>query len=951
MSGDERRSGARKARPVPQAQVPPGPLRTFKKYLYRLYLDAGAPALEVIAHLVAEDAELPGAPGKDTISRLLSTERLPSQEDAVSVAAVLAERAGKPPAEAMALARELWTEACDAPQSPVPTVRQWAPLRLGVHRAVSTDGADPGLLTEYVVRRHDRVLRDRLRSADAERRSDFALLVGNASTGKTRAAFEAVLDVLPDWRLVSPSGGAQELLALVADESIGPRTVVWLDNAQRFLAGEQGEEVAAALTTLLERSAPLVVLGTLRTDHLQRLTARPNAAEAESDRFHVRALVAANNAEIDVPDTLAGHLPELVEKAARDPRLATALRAAASDGRVLQHLTGGPELVRRYECGPGRFFTVIEYALLTATVDARRLGHAGTLPGRLLAEAVVGYLPTTARVTGDDWFATAVGSLCRHLDEHGRGELAALTAERVAPGFGEADGYRPDDYLEQYLRRKRAHLAPPRSLWEAAARHARTPADLYALGRAAQERRRQGHADQLYRRAAELGSGPAQAALAALLEETGESTAAERAAAGSARAWILLAAAREATHDAPGAERAYREAADAGEPLAWAALARKHEHVGDQRGAEDIASRALLAGSSQAWLALARLRERSADHDGAMRAFQEAAWAGELWAWTGLARLHERGGDRTAAELAYLEAAAVGATTAWTDLVRLRWTGGDTDGAEAAAQHAAEAGDGEGWSILARMREIAGDPAGAEAAYLRAARVGVTAAWSRTAGLREAAGDVMGANAAAEQAARRGDPGAWALLARLREQAGDPAAADSAAAQAARAGDAEIWTVLARIRQLAGDTPGAERAATEAAENGDPQAWAVLARTRERAGDAEGAELAVARAADLGGIGAWTALGRVREQLEDVAGAEQAYRRATELGDPDAWGALGRLYEEDGYRAGAERAFRVAVDAGDVMAWEDLVRVLRNGDREHARYGLEADGSPAGPRP
>ncbi|GAA0671665.1 hypothetical protein GCM10010193_24910 [Kitasatospora atroaurantiaca] len=948
MSGDEKRSGPRKARPVPQAQVPPGPLRTFKKYLYRLYLDAGAPALEVIAHLVAEAEELPGAPGKDTISRLLSTERLPSQEDAVSVAAVLAERAGKPAAEAMASARELWTEACDAPPSPVRTVRQWDPLRLGVHRAVSTDGADPGLLNEYVVRRHDRILRDRLRSADSERGSDFALLVGSSSTGKTRAAFEAVLDVLPDWHLVSPSGGAPELLALVADESLGPRTVVWLDHAQRFLAGEQGEEVASALTALLERVTPLVVLGTLRTDHLQRLTARPNAEEAESDRFHVRALLAANNAEIDVPATMAGHLPELVEKAARDPRLADALRASAADGRVLQHLTGGPELVRRYECGPGRFFTVIEYALLTAAVDARRLGHAGALPGKLLAEAVVGYLPTSARVTDDGWFATAAGSLCHHLDEHGRGELAALIAERVAPGFGEADGYRPDDYLDQHLRRKRAHLAPPRSLWEAAARHAHTPADLYALGRAAQDRRRLGHAVQLYRRAMELGGGPARAALAALLEETGESAAAERAVAGSARAWILLAAAREATHDDSGAERAYREAANAGEPLAWVALARKREQTGDQRGAEELASRALLAGSSQAWLALARLRESSADHEGAMRAFKEAAWAGELWAWTGLARLHERSGDRSAAELAYLEAASVGAS-AWTDLVRLRWTGGDTEGAEAAAEHAAEAGDGEGWSLLARMREIAGDGAGAETAYLRAARVGVTAAWVRTAGLREAAGDPIGGNAAAEQAARRGDPGAWALLARLRQQTGDPSAADVAAAQAARAGDAETWTVLARMRQLAGDTPGAERAATEAAENGDPQAWAVLARTRERAGDTQGAELAAARAVDVGGIGAWTALGRVREQLKDVDGAERAYRRATELGDADAWGALGGLYEEDCYRAGAERAYRVAVDAGDVTAWEGLVRVLRNGDQEHARYGLEADGIPAGP--
>ena len=63
------------------------------------------------------------------------------------------------------------------------------------------------------------------------------LLVGGSSVGKTRCAAEAVKAVLPDWQLVHPAGPA-EVAALAAGPI--PRTVVWLDELQRYLDGEQG---------------------------------------------------------------------------------------------------------------------------------------------------------------------------------------------------------------------------------------------------------------------------------------------------------------------------------------------------------------------------------------------------------------------------------------------------------------------------------------------------------------------------------------------------------------------------------------------------------------------------------------------------------------------------------------------------------------------------------------
>ncbi|ROR45077.1 hypothetical protein [Kitasatospora cineracea] len=950
MGSDGNRGRAGTARQVPPPQLPPGPLREFKEYLHRLYLDAGAPTLAGIAAEVGERDDLPGAPGKDTVARILGGDTLPGRDDAVSVAAVLAARADRSPDEVREAVRARWAEA-GAHRPPRPrTVRQWDPVALGVQRAPAADGSDPGTPTEYVERAHDLALRAHLRQAagPGRRRSVLAVLAGAPGTGRTRAAYRAVHRAVPDWPLLHPARGPEELLALLAADAVPPRTVLWLDDLARHLDGGTGEDVATALADLLERAAPIVAIGTVRTDQLRRLTARPGPAGDRHPR--ARALLTTWQTEFDVPGTMADHLPELAEKAARDPRLAAALRAAA-DGRVLQHLTGGPVLVRRYEQGPGHFFTEIEHALISAAADARRIGHTGPLPADLLAEAVGGYLPDTARVTGDGWLAAAVDSLCHPVGEHAHRGLAALAAVRETPGLGAADGYRITDYLDRHLRHRRGHLCPPATLWDAVARHARTTDDLDAVAAAAVDRRRYGHALRLHRGSADAGSRVARAAATALLVELGDLTGAERAAADDPRAWMLLATATEAAGDRAAAERAYTVAADHGEPLAWAALARLHEQRQDPAGAEESAARALSLGHPQAWTALGRLREHAADHAGAARAYQEAAWGGDAWAWTGLSRVHRSNGDLADAELTCLEAAVVGATTTGADLVRCHWEAGDRAAAEAAAERAGQAGTAEGWNALARLRETADDPAGAETAYRRAAALGTPLAWAQVARLRESAGDPAGADDAAARAARLGDAYAWSELARRRERVGDRPAADRAADRAADAGDPEAWAALARLRERAADPAGADDAAARAAAHGDPGAWAALARLRERAGDPGAAELAVRRAVTAGGDGAWTALGRVRED-HDPEAAARAYRHGTELGDPAAWAALGRLHEQDGDRTGARRAYARAVDAGDPGAWDGLRRVAPAGgpphqDPDHWAHGLTADGTPA----
>jgi hypothetical protein len=110
------------------------------------------------------------------------------------------------------------------------------PFVLEVHRPVQPDDAPPGLplLPPYVPREHDQVLGQLVRAAAAGR-SGIAVLVGGSSTGKTRACWEALAllrDQDPPWRLWHPIDPSRPDAALAKLPGIGPRTVVWLNEAQ-----------------------------------------------------------------------------------------------------------------------------------------------------------------------------------------------------------------------------------------------------------------------------------------------------------------------------------------------------------------------------------------------------------------------------------------------------------------------------------------------------------------------------------------------------------------------------------------------------------------------------------------------------------------------------------------------------------------------------------------------
>ncbi|MGW1180957.1 SAV_2336 N-terminal domain-related protein [Streptomyces drozdowiczii] len=351
-------------------------------------------------------------------------------------------------------------------------------------------------LVPYHLRAGDLRLRDVVRDCAAGA-SAMALLVGPPGSGKSRASVEAARLLPDDWWLWEPASGAELEAALDAPSTVGPRTVVWLDNADRYLLDRsddgRGERIASGLRALLRRAhrGPVLVLGSLRTEEMNVLTNIPGVGD---DDPHAQA------------------------------------RALCEENLVLDMQPTADSAVGRIPSGTG-----VDRAVVDAAIDARRCGHGPLMSGTLLAQGAVDYLGTGSApsIPGDVSFEALLG----------------LGLSLVPPPTDDAGASRPyfqlaDDVM-QHGRELRLHLAPPESLWNALAEHAATP-DLEAIARAAHERGDTEHAERFRAlvdfaqggRAASTTHANAAPALRNLLRRTDLTPAQARAAADEALAWL-----------------------------------------------------------------------------------------------------------------------------------------------------------------------------------------------------------------------------------------------------------------------------------------------------------------------------------------------------------------------------------------------------------------------------
>jgi len=259
------------------------------------------------------------------------------------------------------------------------------PISVGVHPA---DGYGGNRVPDYVLRDVD----DRLRGALSQ--SGFVLLVADASTGKTRTAFEAISKVLPRHVFVAPSSPSN-VSAAVRRAAVGRRNVLFLDNLQRFL-GPGGITGQSVVDLLDGRRHHRLIVGTLLRAEEGRLvgaggtTAVGEIGEQLADtgqgvldqvtcRISLEALFSPAERE------------RTREKAASDPRLSAALEHADLYG-VPEYLACGPQLYTMWEDGWARGDHPRGAALIAAAIDCRRSGVTAELPRSLLETLYPAYL-------------------------------------------------------------------------------------------------------------------------------------------------------------------------------------------------------------------------------------------------------------------------------------------------------------------------------------------------------------------------------------------------------------------------------------------------------------------------------------------------------------------------------------------------------------------------------
>ncbi|MEU2841566.1 hypothetical protein ABZ776_31525 [Streptomyces sp. NPDC007076] len=736
------------------------------------------------------------------------------------------------------------------------------PIGLEVHEAISVDeNSGPGepALPTYFRRPFDDEL-DAVVGKALSGSSGLKVLLADSSTGKTRAAWEAIQRLGKEWRLWHPAD-QEDLLASLG--AVKPYSVVWLNEINRYLLcddSHRDEYVAARLTELLRdpRRAPVLVLGTAWHVHWATMTTAP-----AGERAKTRALLA--RCALPVPERFSkDERTALLDKdRPADRRLLKAAREAEG-GHIIQFLAGGPAQLERYVNG-----SPTAQAVLHAAMDARRLGHGMDLPRGLLQSAATSYLTTLQRDLAElDWFPRALQYLsapCRGV----RGPLAPV------PGFSTSgaenlSSYRLADYVELYGRRHRKLICPEDEFWETVAEHAASARDKVSLSRAALDRDRVAQAETLALAAAQDGDGAALSHLAGWIRENRKDEdpqvyyelAAEL---GDVVAQIALAFHAESERQLEKAEHWYRKAIDR-DSRRWDAvvgLASVSSQRGDSARAIELYNQALGAGffGARAVEYQARWLAGRGQHALALLLTKQSFSAGNTEAFTGLAWTYMHKNTSRAIEV-FKYAMTEGDVNAPRELSWILEKEGDSDEADRFCEIAVSLGETNALRGLGMIRRSRGDYRAAAALFWKAYNLGLTYVLLELARLREKEGNL-----------KRAEKLYWRAL-------------DEGQTSAARD--------LVRVLEARGRTRQAERLA-----GGSKELLEALARARAAHGEYEAAEQLLLTSVAQGHANLLVALAQIRKQRGDLAGAENMLRRARDAGIPYAARRLAELQEDN----------------------------------------------------
>ena len=155
-------------------------------------------------------------------------------------------------------------------------------------------------------------------------------------------------------------------------------------------------------------------------------------------------------------------------------------------------------------------------AVLTAALDAARLGAQAPLTTEFLRAAAPGYCsPAEGRGSGN-WFEQALAYATPSCTE------LPLPWPPPDPGWARSTDISVADYLLQHVARERRAAHVPASAWDAFLAHVRDPVDAARLADSAERRLLYCYAIPLNRHAAEADDRDAARQLASLLARRGD---------------------------------------------------------------------------------------------------------------------------------------------------------------------------------------------------------------------------------------------------------------------------------------------------------------------------------------------------------------------------------------------------------------------------------------------
>jgi len=320
-----------------------------------------------------------------------------------------------------------------------------SPYKLGVFNSTIASSANRAQgIPPYIPREVDADIDHALKS------KRFIVISGKSAAGKSRSAFEAILRVFPDRKVIAPLKyvGALQKLAALELPIISKKLVLWLDDVIHDL--RPGDLTLGILRQLQDQYPDLRTIATISSDEPRALPVgrpgrhRDNAspdsetsfADSPATEFRAKPLFSADftqriELKSELSDSELADAKRLYPKLAENPLLEA----------MGEYFVGADKLVEKLqqekECPGG-------VAVVRAVIDWARVGMRRPIPRDVLKELSKDYFE---EITGKDFrekdFDSAV--------DWGRTKVNSSAALIVRANSG---AFRPFDYIVEWADKK-----------------------------------------------------------------------------------------------------------------------------------------------------------------------------------------------------------------------------------------------------------------------------------------------------------------------------------------------------------------------------------------------------------------------------------------------------------------------------------------------------------------